>query len=110
MVKGAIASVEIFGSREDEETRRFTLTITEPARAEALEGEDSEGRTSPEAHEWECRVALANLHRPTTVRGRDSVAVLAHALELARDWIAEMRAQGYSLYRDRAGQRLFELV
>jgi hypothetical protein len=94
-VKGAIASVEIFVGREGEQTRRLSLTITQPERAEGGEG-------------WCCRVALANLHRPCTVSGQDSVEVLAAALARSRGWLSGLIAEGFVLTRDRAGRVPFE--
>ncbi len=95
-VRGAIASVEIFARREDEPTRRLTLTIAAPERER-------------DATRWACRVVLADLHRPHTVAGESSLAALVAALDVAREWIAELRAQGFSLARDRKGETPFEL-
>ena len=95
-MKGAIASVEIFVRREGEETRRLSLTITQPERAEG--GDD-----------WCCRGALANLHRPCTVSGRDSVEALVAAIARSRGWLSGLIADGFVLTRDRAGQVPFEL-
>ena len=101
-MKGAIASVEIFSARDEGPPRRMTLTVTAPTR--------SSGEGVPDGNEWECRVALADLHRPTTVVGGDSVAVLTAALDLARDWLAELRDQGFTLYRDPACHSRFETL
>jgi hypothetical protein len=97
-VKGAIASVELFadaGSAEGSRTR-LTLTISAPERAVDRET-------------WVCRIALANLHRPTEVAGVDSVTALAAALAQARAWLAELAAQGTTLFRARSGEARFEL-
>ncbi|MEM9174838.1 MAG: hypothetical protein AAGC67_06360 [Myxococcota bacterium] len=98
-MKGAIASVDVFAAEADApagERRRLTLTVTAPERSEAADG-------------WVCRVALADLHRPIAVEGRDSVTALAGALDRARSWLAELSAQGTTLFRDRTGESRFEL-
>jgi hypothetical protein len=96
-VKGAIASIEIFAFENDASPRRLSLTIAAPERCPAGEG-------------WLCRVALADLHRPETVRGVDSVAALMGAMDRAREWVADLRAEGLVLCRDRAGKSAFESV
>lgn len=98
-MKGAIASVELFAAEAaaaQGARTRLTLTISAPE------------RTSDDGA-WVCRVALANLHRPTEVAGDDSVTALAAALAQARTWLAELRAQGTTLFRDRTGESAFEL-
>jgi hypothetical protein len=95
-MKGAIASVELFGILDDAPARRLTLTISAPMRG-------------PKGDGWECRLALADLHRPSTVRGSDSVEALARAIDQAREWLAELHAQGFRLYRDRGGEAAFEM-
>ncbi|MCR9094307.1 MAG: hypothetical protein NXI30_08825 [bacterium] len=110
-MKGAIASVELFAAEAAEAANaadgadsaeaagartRLTLTLSAPERA-------SDGGA------WVCRVALANLHRPIEVAGPDSVTALASALAQARAWLAELRAQGKTLFRDRTGESAFEL-
>ena len=99
-MKGAIASVEIFvaeaGATEGQR-RRLTLTVTAPERAD-----DGGG--------WMCRVALADLHRPTAVTGLDSVTALGAAIAQARAWLDALDAQGATLFRDRKGKSPFQLV
>ena len=94
-MRGAIASVEIYAFEGGASPRRLSLTIAAPERCPGGEG-------------WQCRVALANFHRPATVTAQDSVAALALAIERARGWVADLRAQGLVLARDRAGQSAFE--
>lgn len=94
-MKGAIASVEVYARRGEDAPRRLTLTITAPER-------------SPDGT-WTCRVALADLHRPEILTGRDSVAVLAAALTRGRAWLDALRGDGSTLHRDRAGKDPFEL-
>ena len=98
-MKGAIASVEVFAAEAGApsgERRRLTLTLTGPER-------------SSDGNGWICRVALADLQRPTEVRGRDSVTALAAALGQARSWLDGLSAQGTTLFRDRTGESRFEL-
>ncbi len=96
-MRGAIASVEIYATEDDGSVRRLSLTIAAPERSPGGEG-------------WQCRVALADLHRPEAVGGADSVEALAGALARARGWVAELRAEGLVLARDRAGKSLFDFV
>lgn len=97
-MKGAIASVELFADAlsQEEGRTRLTLTISAPERA-------------VDRGTWVCRIALANLHRPMEVAGVDSVTALAAALDQARAWLAELAAQGTTLFRGRTGQARFEL-
>ncbi|MFO0691052.1 MAG: hypothetical protein U0900_20305 [Myxococcota bacterium] len=102
-MKGAIASVEIFafapGDAADVSSprpRRLSLVIGVPERAQ------SDGL-------WHCRVALADLHRPRTLAGRDSVEALCLAVECARGWLGALRSEGFTLFRDRAGAEPFAI-
>lgn len=94
-MKGAVASVEIYVFEAPESPRRLTLTIAAPER-------------SGDGSGWQCRVALANVHRPKSFDAPDSVLALAAAVEQARRWVDELSAQGHSLCRDRAGLLPFE--
>lgn len=98
-MKGAIASVEIYAFGEEATPRRLTLTIAAPTRC----GADSEPPV------WECRVVLADLHRPEAIVGRDSVEALSGGLALANRWVSELRARGLRLTRDRAGEQSLDL-
>jgi len=96
-MKGAIASVEIFvfeapeaGAARRGTPRRLSLVIGAPAR-------------SPTGEAWQCRVTLADLHRPRTCEGRDSIEALFLAVSQARSWLAALQAEGCVLTRDRAG-------
>ncbi len=95
-MKGAIASSEIFAHRGNEPVKRLTFVIGKPRRAEQGKG-------------WICRVALADLHRPESLAGTDSVEVLARALARGRSWLAALEADGFSLCRDRFGERPYLL-
>lgn len=90
-VKGAIANVEIYVSEDGAEPKRLSLTISAPERCAEGAG-------------WECRVAMADLHRPEAIRGTDSFEALSHALDRARSWVSELRAQDLVLSRDRASR------
>jgi hypothetical protein len=94
-MKGAIAAVEIYLIEDGERAQRLSLAIAAPERNAAGEG-------------WSCRVVLANLHRPVTVVGRDSVEALSLALEHARSWVAALRSEGRVLTRDSDGHVPFE--
>lgn len=96
-MKGAIASVEIFVFEAGGEAgavrgrpRRLSLVIGMPERA-------------PAGGTWQCRVALADLHRPQIFEGRDSIEALLRAVERARGWLAALEAEGCWLARDRDG-------
>lgn len=110
-MKGAIASVEIYlfaptaapapagpGGADPAAPppRRLSLVIGVPERA-------------PSGGLWHCRVALADLHRPQTLAGRDSVEALFLAVEQARAWLSALRAEGFALCRDRAGAEPFSV-
>ena len=96
-MKGSIASVELYAFQGGEaRPRRLTLTISAPERL-------------PDGG-WACRVALADLHRPESASGPDSVTALVAAIELARGWLVELRAQGMLLCRDRAGEVPFDSI
>lgn len=95
-MKGAIATVDFFASNPEETSDRLSLVIDAPQRCPSGEG-------------WQCRVALADLHRPKTLVGRDSIEALSLALTQGRVWISDLRTQGRVLSRDRAGEIPFEL-
>lgn len=96
-MKDAIATVDFFASNPDQTLDRLSLVIDAPRRCRPGEG-------------WQCRVALADLHPPETVVGRDSVEVLSLALAQARFWISDLHRQGRILTRDRMGEHAFELL
>lgn len=105
-MKDAIATVEIFAHRGEEPVQRLSLAIGMP-RVLASESTVAAASRDPSLAgrpRWSCRVMLANLHRPVEIEGADSVEVLAGALTRARDWLAMLRAEGFELYRDRAGE------
>jgi len=102
-MKSAIASVEIFvfeapeaGAGQRGTPRRLSLVIGAPAR-------------SPTGEAWQCRVTLADLHRPRTCEGRDSIEALFLAVSQAKSWLAALQAAGCVLARDRAGAEPFAL-
>ena len=90
-MKSAIASLEIFAHRRGEAVQRLSLAVGAPTAS----GQDGL---------WICRVALANLHRAEEIEGRDSVEVLGLAIARGRGWLLDLEADGFSLFRDRAGQ------
>jgi hypothetical protein len=103
-MKGAIASVEIFvfeapelGAELRGTPRRLSLVIGAPER-------------SPAGEAWQCRVTLADLHRPQTCEGRDSIEALFLAVAQASSWLGALQAEGFVLARDRAGVEPFALA
>jgi len=96
-MKTAIASLEVFAHREGEAVRRLSLVVGTPAPT----GKDGA---------WSCRVALANLHRAEQIEARDSVEVLALAIARGREWLLALEADGFTLFRDRAGQLPYDVV
>ena len=103
-MKGAIASVEIFVFEAPEpgaplrgSPRRLSLVIGAPER-------------SPAGEAWQCRVTLADLHRPRTCEGRDSIEALFVAVAQAKSWLGALQAEGCVLARDRAGAEVFPLA
>ncbi len=111
-MKGAIASVEIFvfeagaaairaadagGPRSGAPgwPRRLSLVVGLPERVPGSAG-------------WQCRVALADLHRPEIIEGRDSAEALFLAVARAKTWLSVLVADGHRLARDRAGTEPFD--
>jgi hypothetical protein len=90
-MRTTIASSEIFGVDPDGTPKRLTLAIGSPRR---LDGEPG----------WRCRVAVVDVLRPTTVEGEDSLVALASAVSRIRSTLCDLREQGWSLSRDRAGR------
>ena len=103
-MKGAIASVEVFvtvrgappEATDPPKRLRLSLVVGAPEREASGEG-------------WTCRVALADLFRPESIRGRDSFEALALAVARGRQWIDELLVEGRVLTRDRDGRIPFEL-
>jgi hypothetical protein len=89
-MRTTIASSEIFGTDPDGAARRLTLAIGSPRRVDGESG-------------WQCRVAVADVLRPTTVAGTDSFVALALAVARVRSLLGELRAQGWSFSLDHAG-------
>lgn len=90
-MRTTIASSEIFGVDPDGADRRLTLAVGAPRRREDASG-------------WQCRVAVADVLRPTTVVDDDSLRTLARALARIRESLGELRAQGWSLSWDCDGR------
>ena len=96
-MKGAIASVELFVHREGEDTdpRRLTLTLSAPERVR------DKGEATPD---WVCRIVLADLHPPESVKAADSLTALAGALGLGGRGLTALREKGLRITRDRNGK------
>ncbi len=71
-MKGAVASVDIFAFENETSSKRLTLTIAAP-------------EPRPEGEGWQCRLVLADVHRPEIIRGTDSVDALARAIARSGD-------------------------
>ena len=74
-MKGAIASVEIFlfEAAAPDAALRSPMLRGKPRRLSLVIGTPER---SPAGEAWQCRVALADLHRPQTCEGRDSIEAL----------------------------------
>ena len=90
-MRTTVAASEIYGIDPGGARRRLTLAVGAPRRVDGEPG-------------WQCRVAVADVLRPTTVVGEDSLVALATGLERIRALLGELRGQGWSLSRDRAGR------
>jgi hypothetical protein len=94
-LQGAIATVDFFVSDPHTAPRRVSLVISAPERCSASAG-------------WQCRVALADMHRAKVILGIDSFDALGLAFVQARAWTEELRGQGRILTRDQEGQIPFK--
>jgi hypothetical protein len=90
-VRTTIASSELFGIDPNGEHKRLTLAVGAPKRVDGEAG-------------WQCRVAVVDVLRPTTVSGDDSFVALAAAVERVRAQLAELGAAGWSFSLDSAGR------
>lgn len=110
-MKGAIASVEIFLFEAGSDANRAAAAdgpdSGAPARPRRLSLVVGLPERTPGGGAWQCRVALADLHRPEVCEGRDSVEALLLAVERAKSWLAALAADGHRLARDRAGTERF---
>lgn len=108
-MKGAIASVEIFlfEAAAPDAALRSPMLRGKPRRLSLVIGTPER---SPAGETWQCRVALADLHRPQTCEGRDSIEALFLAVTQAKAWLAALQAEGCVLARDQAGAEPFRLT
>ena len=90
-MRTTIASSEIFGIDAEGDRKRLTLAVGSPRRVEGEPG-------------WQCRVAVVDILRPTTVVGGDSFVALATAIERIRSVLGELHARGWSFSLDPAGR------
>jgi len=90
-VRTTIASSEIFGIDPEGDLRRLTLAVGSPRRVDGEPG-------------WQCRVALVDVLRPTTVAGADSFVALATAIARIRALLGELCERGWSFSLDAAGR------
>jgi hypothetical protein len=90
-VRTTIASSEIFGVDPEGVHKRLTLAVGSPRR---IDGEPG----------WQCRVAVVDILRPTTVVGVDSFVALATAIARIRRLLGELCERGWSFSLDPAGR------
>jgi hypothetical protein len=90
-MRTTIASSEIFGLDPGGAQRRITLAVGSPRRVDGESG-------------WQCRIAVVDILRPTTVVGDDSFVALAVAIARIRALLGELREKGWSFSLDAAGR------
>lgn len=95
VVRTTIASSEIFGIDPEGGRKRLTLAVGSPRRVAGGRG-------------WQCRVAVVDILRPTTVVGDDSFVALVAAIERVRGLLGELRARGWSFSSDPDGREAID--
>ena len=95
-MKNAIAATEVFGVTPDGERKRLTVAVGAPARG-------------PRGQDWQCKVTIADVLRPTAVAGGDSFEALFRAVASVREHLAGLQAQGWSLSLDEAGREALDV-
>ena len=90
-MRTTIAASEIFGVDPEGRSRRLTVAVGTPKRIDGDSG-------------WQCRVALVDILRPTTVVGDDSFVALATAVARIRALLGELRGRGWTFSLDAAGR------
>lgn len=94
-MKTTIACQEFYGAPPGGPRQRLTVAVGAPVRGAADEF-------------WSCKVAIADVLRPTVVVGDDSFEALARAVSWVRQHLAGMRAEGWQFSTDGAGRRPFD--
>jgi hypothetical protein len=94
-VKTTIACQEFYGAPPGGERQRLTVAVGRPVHS-----------TTDDF--WSCKVAIADVLRPTVVVGGDSFEALARAVSWVRQHLAGMRAEGWEFSSDREGRDRFD--
>ena len=94
-MKTTIACQEFYAARPGSQRQRLTVAVGTPVRSTA---DDS----------WSCKVAIADVLRPTVIIGDDSFEALARAVSWVRQHLADMRAEGWEFSTDREGRDRFD--
>jgi hypothetical protein len=96
IVKTTIASTEFYGAPPGGERKRLTVAVATPVRDRYGEG-------------WECKVAIADVLRPTAIGGADSFEALARAVACVRQHLADLQEEGWEFSLDRDGREVLDL-
>jgi len=96
-VKTTIASTEFYGVAPGGERKRLTVAVGTPVRDRRGEG-------------WRCKVAIADVLRPTAIGGADSFEALARAVARVRQHLAGLQAEGWEFSLDRSGREALDLA
>jgi hypothetical protein len=94
-MRTTIASAEIYGLAPAGERKRLTIAVGTPGRLTRGEG-------------WQCKVAIADVLRPTAVGGADSFQALARALAYVRQNLARLGEEGWEFSHDGAGREALD--
>lgn len=96
-MKTTIATSEIFGIDPDGAIRRLTVAVGAPTQ-------------SVDAAGWSCRVAVADVVRPSGIAGRDSFSALAAAVAAVRAELVRLQTEGWAFARGRDGRDRFDAL
>jgi len=83
-MKTAIATSEFHGTNAAGERARLTVAVGAPVR-------------NADAESWHCRIAVADVMKPTAVTGRDSFDALDRAMRRVFEELDELRKAGWTL-------------
>jgi hypothetical protein len=95
-MKTTIATSELFGWNPEGTPKRLTIAVGAPTQ----QG-DGTG--------WQCRVAVADLVRPTEMSGSDSFAALAAAVSAVRAELTRLQGDGWWFASDSAGRERIDV-
>lgn len=83
-MKTAIATSEFHGTNAAGERARLTVAVGAPVR-------------DGDADRWHCRIAIADVLKPTAVEGFDSFDALARAVRRVGEHLDGLREAGWTL-------------